>query len=234
MKRGEACGGRPERGGEWAARTVNRPPATVSTAPVRPLLGSANAETTPQGTQRPTERSNPAQHSKGRTGDCPGPRKETATRRNVAQGGCQVCSPTTVQTCVVWGCSVGGDQRHHGSVSAPPPPPAPGHAGRSFVAGHGRVLPQQLLRMLLASSRLALRSAGTRPRRSGSRDLHRGPGGGGGQRPTKGLCTQHRPPISGPFDKFHFFGPEKNFLMWGSGGGAQAAIPPPPPPAAPK
>ena len=37
--------------------------------------------------QRPTERSDPTQHAKGRTGDCPGPRKETATRPNVAQGG---------------------------------------------------------------------------------------------------------------------------------------------------
>ena len=26
------------------------------------------------------------QHAKGRTGDCPGPRKETTTRRNVTQG----------------------------------------------------------------------------------------------------------------------------------------------------
>ena len=29
--------------------------------------------------QRPTERSDPTQHAKGRTGDCPGPRKETTT-----------------------------------------------------------------------------------------------------------------------------------------------------------
>ena len=37
--------------------------------------------------QRPTERSDPTQHAKGRTGDCPRPRQETATtRRNVAQG----------------------------------------------------------------------------------------------------------------------------------------------------
>ena len=32
------------------------------------------------------ERSDPTQHAKGRTGDCPGPRKETATRRNVTRG----------------------------------------------------------------------------------------------------------------------------------------------------
>ena len=37
--------------------------------------------------QRPTERSDPTQHAKGRVGDCPGPRKETATRRNVTRGG---------------------------------------------------------------------------------------------------------------------------------------------------
>ena len=36
--------------------------------------------------QRPTESSNPTQHVKGRTGDCPGPRKGTTTRRNVTQG----------------------------------------------------------------------------------------------------------------------------------------------------
>ena len=36
--------------------------------------------------QRPTERSDPTQHAKGRAGDCPGPRKQTATRRNVTRG----------------------------------------------------------------------------------------------------------------------------------------------------
>ena len=37
--------------------------------------------------QRPTERSDPTQHAKGRAGDCPGPRKGTTTRRNVTRGG---------------------------------------------------------------------------------------------------------------------------------------------------
>ena len=37
--------------------------------------------------QRPTESSNPTQHAKGRTGDCPGPRKGATTRRNVTQAG---------------------------------------------------------------------------------------------------------------------------------------------------
>ena len=36
--------------------------------------------------QRPTERSAPTQHAKGRTGDCPGPRKGATTRRNVTRG----------------------------------------------------------------------------------------------------------------------------------------------------
>ena len=36
--------------------------------------------------QRPTERSDPTQHAKGRAGDRPGPRKETTTRRHVTQG----------------------------------------------------------------------------------------------------------------------------------------------------
>ena len=42
---------------------------------------NANAETTParHRPQRPSERSDLTQHAKGRTGDCPGPREETAT-----------------------------------------------------------------------------------------------------------------------------------------------------------
>ena len=36
--------------------------------------------------QRPTGSSNPTQHAKGKTGDCPGPRKGATTRRNVTQG----------------------------------------------------------------------------------------------------------------------------------------------------
>ena len=49
--------------------------------------------------QRPTESSDPTQYAKGRTGDCPGPRKETATRHNVTQGGCR---------CFFWGGERGG------------------------------------------------------------------------------------------------------------------------------
>ena len=37
--------------------------------------------------QRPTESSDPTQHATRRTGDCPGPRRGTTTRRTVTQGG---------------------------------------------------------------------------------------------------------------------------------------------------
>ena len=53
--------------------------ATSSTAPAHQPLGSASAETTPARA--------PAAAAKGRTGDCPGPRKETTPRQNVTQGG---------------------------------------------------------------------------------------------------------------------------------------------------
>ena len=58
--------------------------ATTSTTPVHQLQGSATAETTPAGTQAAAAE---AQHAKGRTGDCPGPRQEAATRWTVTQGG---------------------------------------------------------------------------------------------------------------------------------------------------
>ena len=70
-------------------------------------MGSANAETTPaeHRPQRPTERSAPTQHAEGRTGDCPGPRKETATGRTVTRGGGALASPV-----VCWGRLGGGGQ----------------------------------------------------------------------------------------------------------------------------
>ena len=71
-----------------AADTQTAHPATTSTAPAHQPLDSANAETTPAGAPAapPTESSDPTQHAKGRTSDCPGPRKDTTTRRNVTQG----------------------------------------------------------------------------------------------------------------------------------------------------
>ena len=106
-KHREAGCGRPGDGGVWTAKTVKRPPQQ----PAQPQYANYWALLTrkrhilphiaqPQHTndgaprmrkrhqeehrpQRPTERSDPTQHAKGRTGDCPGPRKETTTRRNV-------------------------------------------------------------------------------------------------------------------------------------------------------
>ena len=68
------CGGHPlppeggADGGDWAPRTRKR----------------HQQEHRPQ---RLTERSDPTQHAKGRTGDRPGPRKGATTGRNVTQGG---------------------------------------------------------------------------------------------------------------------------------------------------
>ena len=68
----------------WAPRTHKRHPPQ----PAQPRHTNNWApQTRKRHQQRPTERSDPMQHAKGRTGDCPGPRKGTATRRNVTQGG---------------------------------------------------------------------------------------------------------------------------------------------------
>ena len=48
--------------------------------------------------QRPSQRSDPTQHAKGRAGDCPGPRKESATRRNVTQWAVQ----SSLQDLRIW------------------------------------------------------------------------------------------------------------------------------------
>ena len=87
--RSEACGGRPGCGGEWAAKAIKQPPQQ----PAQPPCANCWAPQTRQRhqqehrPQRPSERSDPTQHAKGRAGDCPGPRKETATRRNFTRGG---------------------------------------------------------------------------------------------------------------------------------------------------
>ena len=110
-KHSEAGYGRPVDRGAWTAKTVKQPrqqPAQPQYAKYWALL-TRKRHTMPQPAQpqytdhwaprtrkrhqqehclqRPTERSNPMQHAKGRTGDCSGPRKETTTRRNVTQGG---------------------------------------------------------------------------------------------------------------------------------------------------
>ena len=99
QKHSEAGYGRPvDRGVDGINSQTT--PATTSTTSIRQPLGAIDAQThtlpqlaQPRHTnlwaprtrkrhqqehrpQRPTERSNPTQHAKGRTGDCPGPRKE--------------------------------------------------------------------------------------------------------------------------------------------------------------
>ena len=110
QKHSEAGYGRPVDRGVWTAKTVKRPrqqPAHPQyanywaplTRKRHILPHSAQSQHTnywaprtrkqhqqEHRPQRPTESSNPTQHAKGRTGDRPGPRKETTTRRNVTQG----------------------------------------------------------------------------------------------------------------------------------------------------
>ena len=111
QKHSEAGYGRPADRGAWTAETVKQPrqqlahpqyanywaPLTrkrhIPPHPAQPRrINYWAAQTRKQHQQehrpqRPTERSDPTQHAKGRTGDRPGPRKGTTTRRNVTQGG---------------------------------------------------------------------------------------------------------------------------------------------------
>ena len=110
QKHSEAGYGRPVDRGAWTAKTVKRPPQQ----PAHPQYANywvpltRKWYTTPHSAQphhtnywaprtrkrhqqehrpqQPTESSNPTQHAKGRTGDCPGPCKGALTRRNVTQG----------------------------------------------------------------------------------------------------------------------------------------------------
>ena len=110
QKHSEAGYGRPVDRGVWTAKTVKQPrqqPAHPQYAnywaPLTRKRHTMPHSAQPQHTnywaprtrkrrqqehrpQRPTESSDPTQHAKGRTGDCPGPRKETTTRRNVTRG----------------------------------------------------------------------------------------------------------------------------------------------------
>ena len=110
QKHSEAGYGRPMDRGAWTAKTVKRPrqqPAHPQyanywaplTRKRHTIPHSAQSQHTnywaprtrkrhqqEHRPQRPTESSNPTQPAKGRTGDCPGPRKGATTRRNVTQG----------------------------------------------------------------------------------------------------------------------------------------------------
>ena len=117
QKHSEAGNGRPVDRGVWTAKTVKRPrqqPAHPQYAnywaPLTRKRHTMPHSAQPQHTndwaprtrkrhrqehrpQRPRERSDPTQHAKGRTGDCPGPRKGATTRRNVTQGGVPPTAP---------------------------------------------------------------------------------------------------------------------------------------------
>ena len=110
QKHSKAGYGRPVDRGAWAAKTVKRPrqqPAHPQYAnywapltrkrhiPPHPAQSQHTNYWAPRTRkrheqehrpQRLTERSDPTQHAKGRAGDCPGPRKETTTRRTVTRG----------------------------------------------------------------------------------------------------------------------------------------------------
>ena len=98
LRGGGAHSAQPQDTNYWAPRTRKRP----------------QQEHRPQ---RPTESSDPTQHAKGRTGDCPGPRKGTTTRRNVTQGGgVERASGTFLQ-----GLVVGPDRGRREAVLAADP-----------------------------------------------------------------------------------------------------------------
>ena len=110
QKHSEAGYGRPVDRGVWTAKTVKRPPQQPAhpqyanywaplTRKRHTMPHSAQSQHTnywaprtrkrhqqEHRPQRLTESSDPTQHAKGRTGDCPGPRKGATTRRNVTQG----------------------------------------------------------------------------------------------------------------------------------------------------
>ena len=116
-KRSEAGFGRPEDGSVWTAKTVKQPPQqpaqpqfAIYWAPLTRKRHMLPHPSQPQHTnhwaprtrkrhqqehrpQQPTESSDLTQYAKERTVDCPGPHKETTTRRNVTQGGACVVLP---------------------------------------------------------------------------------------------------------------------------------------------
>ena len=125
QKRSEAGYGQPVDRGVWTAKTVKRPqqqpahpqyanywaPLTrkrhIPPQPAQPQHTNDGAPRTRKRhqeehrPQRPSESSDPTQHAKGRTGDCPGPRRGTTTARNVTQGGARAAARVRGRTC--WG-----------------------------------------------------------------------------------------------------------------------------------
>ena len=76
-------------GRRWRA---NGTPCLIQHSPNTPTTGlrergNDTRKSTGRSGQQKEGSSDPTQHAKGRTGDCPGPRKRATTRRNVTQGG---------------------------------------------------------------------------------------------------------------------------------------------------
>ena len=98
----------PQYGNYWAPLTHKRHIPPHSAQPQHTNYWAPRTRKRHQqehGPQRPTERSDPTQHAKGRTGDCPGPRKGATTRRTVTRGGGVIMGPLwplTVHSGPVW------------------------------------------------------------------------------------------------------------------------------------
>ena len=146
-QREAGCGG-PEDGGVWAAKSVKRPPQQpaqprhanywaplthkrhILPHPAQPrhtnhwALRTWKRHQQEHRPQRPTERSDPTQHAKGRTGDCPGPRScqmpctdlVSLTWRKIV---CCAHRPAPSSPCTHGGCSWSGPDPKGGGV--PPP-----------------------------------------------------------------------------------------------------------------
>ena len=101
--------------------------------------------------QRPTESSDPTQHAKGRTGDCPGPRKETTTRRHVTWGGVEQCT-TSFRPFSRWS-RVPHSTRRKPTLSAclvPPSPPVQTNEG--LLKARTRAYPRKHLLSFFGNS----------------------------------------------------------------------------------
>ena len=172
-KHSEAGYGRPEDRGAWTAKTVKQPPQQPAQpqyanywAPLTRKRHTVPHSAQPQHTkywapltrkrhqqehrpQRPTERSDPTQHAKGRTGDRPGPNKGATTRRNVTQGGGGGGTDVTVtgletanprQSCSACVCGGGyiGQGRSRLAISVCQQGPTEPHAARgTFLLSSG-------------------------------------------------------------------------------------------------
>ena len=157
--------------------------------------------------QRPTQCSDPTQRAEGRTGDCPGPRKETTTRRTVTRGGavgwslsvslarhpCSARRTVVFLSWVCWGLFLSLCRDVGGSSLAL-------HRPLSSVHTRSRLCVNCCLRFPRVPVQAAAWCDGHPPPGAGVRGLKKSP------------CTQNRPEISGLFDELRF--PPDIVLMW--------------------